>query len=69
MAQLCLDKTAEEFRVLHQERQVAIDKWKEATDIIEKRDEELQKIFSEVLLWFLTCISYGSCKICVFFSG
>jgi hypothetical protein len=48
MAQLGLDKTAEEFRVLHHERQVAIGKWQEATDLIAKRDEELQAIFNNV---------------------
>jgi len=48
MGQLGLDKTAEEFRVLHQERQMAIAKWQEATDLIIKRDEELQAIYNEV---------------------
>ena len=49
MAQLGLDKTAEEFRVLHHERHVAISKWQEANDLIVKRDEELQVIFNEVI--------------------
>ena len=51
MAQLGLDKTAEEFRVLHHERQVAIGKWQEATDLIAKRDEELQAIFNNVRVY------------------
>ena len=51
MAQLGLDKTAEEFRVLHQERQMAIAKWQEATDLIAKRDEELQEIYNQVFIW------------------
>ena len=42
---LKLDKTS---LVTFQERQVAIGKWQEATNLIEKRDEELQAIFNNV---------------------
>ena len=37
MSLVALDKTAAEFRTLHDERQKAMDKWKEAVDLIENR--------------------------------
>ena len=37
MSLVALDKTAAEFRNLHDERQKAMDKWKEAVDLIENR--------------------------------
>ena len=45
MSLLALDKTAVEFRTLHEDRQKALDKWKEAVDLIERRDMELEELF------------------------
>jgi chromosome segregation ATPase len=48
MAQLALDKTAEEYRSLHKERQDVASKWDEATATVRTRDEELRRLFDRV---------------------
>eukprot|EP00753_Platysulcus_tardus_P018333 PLAT6827.3.p1 GENE.PLAT6827.3~~PLAT6827.3.p1 ORF type:complete len:1047 (-),score=734.14 PLAT6827.3:146-3259(-) len=39
--QIELDKTAEEFRALHRERQVLVRQWKEAIEAMKRRDAEI----------------------------
>ena len=48
MSQIALDKTATEFRTLHDDRQKAMDKWREAVDLIENRDAELESVFKSL---------------------
>ena len=42
-AQIMLDKTAEDFRQLHNERQELTRQWEEAMEAMKKRDEAIQK--------------------------
>ncbi len=44
MAQLALDKTAEDFRRLHEERQGAVERWEEAASVVRSRDQQLQEL-------------------------
>lgn len=43
VSQLELDKTTNEFKTLHQDRQQMIQQWENALQIINKRDEEVQE--------------------------
>jgi len=50
--QIELDKTAEEFRRLHRERQELVQRWQESLDTMKKRDVEIAKageVYGEVL--------------------
>ncbi len=48
MAQVALDKTAEEYRRLHKERQAVADRWNEAVATVQARDEELRQLLERV---------------------
>ena len=48
MAQVALEKTAAEFRQLHEERLKTMEKWQEAVSLVDKRNEELHEIFTKV---------------------
>ncbi len=47
MAQLALDKTAEEFRQLHEERQAAMERWNEAAMVVRNRDQTIQELYEK----------------------
>ena len=42
-AQIELDKTAEDFRKLHKERQELVSQWQEAIDAMQRRDQSIQE--------------------------
>ena len=42
-AQIELDKTAEEFRIAHEEREVLIQQWEQIIDQMKRRDQEMDK--------------------------
>ena len=42
-AQIELDKTAEEFRSAHEEREVLIQQWEQIIDQMKRRDQEMDK--------------------------
>lgn len=42
-AQIGLDKTAEEFRVAHRERQELIKQWEQTIDQMRKRDRDMDR--------------------------
>lgn len=42
-AQIELDKTAEDFKTLHKERQALVQQWEEAIEAMNRRDEMIQK--------------------------
>ena len=42
-AQIELDKTAEEFRNTHEEREVLIQQWEQIIDQMKRRDQEMDK--------------------------
>lgn len=42
-AQIELDKTAEEFRSAHEEREVVIQQWEQIIDQMKRRDQEMDK--------------------------
>ena len=42
-AQIELDKTAEEFRNAHEEREVLIQQWEQIIDQMKRRDQEMDK--------------------------
>ena len=48
MSLLALEKTAVEFRTSHDDRQKNLDKWKEAVELIERRDVELEEMFGNM---------------------
>ena len=48
MAQVALEKTAAEFRTLHEERLKTMEKWQEAVSLVDKRNEELHEVFTTV---------------------
>ena len=48
MAQVALEKTAAEFRQLHEERLKTMEKWQEAVSLVDKRNEELHEVFIKV---------------------
>ena len=48
MAQVALEKTAAEFRSLHEERVKTMEKWQDAVSLVDKRNEELSEIFHKV---------------------
>ena len=42
-AQIELDKTADEFRKAHEEREVVIKQWEQIIDQMKRRDQEMDK--------------------------
>ena len=48
MAQLALDKSAEEFREAHKERQEVVKQWEGSVDLLSKRDAEIEVASIEV---------------------
>lgn len=42
-SQIELDKTAEEFRNAHEEREVLIQQWEQIIDQMKRRDQEMDK--------------------------
>ena len=42
-AQIELDKTAEEFRSAHEEREVVMQQWEQIIDQMKRRDQEIDK--------------------------
>lgn len=42
-AQIEMDKTAEEFRSAHEEREVVIQQWEQIIDQMKRRDKEIDK--------------------------
>ena len=45
--QIELDRTAEEFRVLHAERQKLVQQWKETIEVAARRDQDITKTATE----------------------
>ena len=48
MAQVALEKTAADFRNLHEERLATMEKWQESVSLVDKRNEELHEVFTKV---------------------
>ncbi len=48
MSQVALDKTAEEYRQLHAERQAVVERWEAADRVVKVRDAELKQLFEKV---------------------
>ena len=42
-AQIELDKTADEFRSAHEEREVVVKQWEQIIDQMKRRDQEMDK--------------------------
>ena len=48
MVQVALEKTAAEFRNLHEDRLKTMEKWQEAVSLVDRRNEELHDVFTKV---------------------
>lgn len=49
-----LDRIAEDFKLLHRERQETVRQWQEAIEAMRRRDEEINEIGTSTILCLCT---------------